>query len=77
MAARSKTPNIKTDTLARILADQGHIDDARAMLNHLQQTDPKTERGQQLRDLDDTQRHQKIARLEGLLEHIRSAQKDR
>jgi len=77
MAARSKTPDIKTDTLARILADQGHIEDARAMLNHLQQTDPKSERGQHLRDLDDAQRDQKIARLEGLLDHIRSTQKDR
>ena len=72
MAARSNKPNIKTDTLARILADQGHIDDARAMLNHLQKKAPKAERDVQLRDLDDAQRQEKIKRLERLLAHIRS-----
>ena len=76
MAARSKTPNIKTDTLARILADQGHIDDARAMLNHLQQNEHKAEREQQLRSLDDAQRQKKIDRLERLLLHIRTQQKE-
>lgn len=76
MAARSKTPNIKTDTLARILADQGHIDDARAMLNHLQQSEHKAEREQQLRSLDDAQRQKKIDRLERLLLHIRTQQKE-
>ena len=74
MAAHSNKPNIKTDTLARILADQGHIGDARAMLNHLQQTAHKAERDQQLRNLDDAQRHEKIDRLERLLTHIRSQQ---
>ena len=77
MAARSNKPNIKTDTLARILADQGHIDDARAMLNHLQQTAHKAERDQRLRELDDAQRQKKIDRLERLLAHIRSQQEGR
>jgi len=72
MAAHSNKPNIKTDTLARILADQGHIDDARAMLNHLQMTAPKAERDQHLRDLDRAQRQKKVKRLERLLAHIRS-----
>ena len=77
MAARSNEHNIKTDTLARILADQGHIDEARAMLNHLQKTAHKVERDQLLRHLDDAQRQKKIDRLERLLVHIRSQQKER
>ena len=77
MAAHSNKPNIKTDTLARILADQGHIDDARAMLNHLQQTAHKAERDQRLRDLDDAQRQKKIASLERLFADIRSQQEER
>ena len=76
MAVHSKKPNIKTDTLARILADQGHIDEARSILNHLQQTAPKAERKQQLRELDDAQRQKKIDRLERLLAHIRAQHED-
>ena len=77
MAARFKTPKIKTDTLARILADQGHIDDARAMLKQLQHAEPKAERSQHLRDLDNAQQLQKIQRLEVLLAHIRAVKGDR
>ena len=76
MAAHSNSPTIQTDTLARILADQGHIADARAMLNHLQGTTPNSERSEQLRALDADQTRHKIERLEALLAHIRSQRED-
>ena len=71
MAARSDQ-TIQTDTLARILAKQGHIDDARAMLNHLQSHDPKSERDETLAGLDRDQRKNDIQRLQRLLQHIRA-----
>ena len=71
MTARSDR-KIQTDTLARILAKQGHIDDARAMLNHLQNHDPKSERGETLAGLAKDQRQKDIERLQRLLQHIRA-----
>ena len=70
MAARSNR-TIQTDTLARILAKQGHIDDARAMLNHLQSQAPKAERNEALAGLDRVQHQKDIHRLQRLLHHIR------
>ena len=71
MTARSDR-KIQTDTLARILAKQGHIDDARAMLNHLQNSDPNAERSETLAGLDRDQRKKDIERLQRLLQHIRA-----
>ena len=71
MTARSDR-KIQTDTLAHILAKQGHIDDARAMLNHLQNRNPKAERDETLAGLDRDQRKKDIERLQRLLQHIRS-----
>ena len=69
MNARSK-PTIQTDTLARILADQGHVKEARAMLQHLQTEGPKKERHAALSRLDDQQRAMRVGRLQRLLDHI-------
>jgi hypothetical protein len=70
MAAPYKN-TINTDTLALILADQGHLEDARSMLNHLQSCEPSANRITALRQLDNKQFKAKVARLEGLLQHIR------
>ena len=70
MAAPYKN-TINTDTLALILADQGHLEEARSMLNHLQSCEPSANRITALRQLDNKQFKAKVARLEGLLQHIR------
>ncbi|MDE0883545.1 MAG: hypothetical protein OSB21_13215 [Myxococcota bacterium] len=70
MAAPYKN-SINTDTLALILADQGHLEDARSMLNHLQRSEPSAKRVTALRQLDNEQLGRKVARLEALLLHIR------
>jgi hypothetical protein len=69
MAARSK---IQTDTLARILSDQGHIAAAQTMLQHLQQQRPTAERDAAIAAMGDRDRQVKLERLEGLLERIRT-----
>jgi len=69
---RAPSSPIQTDTLARILADQGHIDEARAMLQHLQTQRPRAQRDEALTALRHQETTAHIKRLSDLLAHIKS-----